>query len=96
MHRFLLSAKRGRIVDHINGDGLDNRRANLRLVDKYQSAQNRKYTSGVTFIKNDRGNVSSIVGRVSHRGVRHYLGVFKTVGAARAAVKRERARLWNI
>src|SRR3990167_5658255 len=31
MHRDLLGAAAGQVVDHINGDGLDNRRANLRF-----------------------------------------------------------------
>lgn len=31
MHRLLLSPREGEVVDHRNGDGLDNRRANLRV-----------------------------------------------------------------
>lgn len=41
MHRLILDAPEGMEVDHINRDGLDNRRSNLRLVTTLQNAQNR-------------------------------------------------------
>lgn len=42
MHREILSVPRGMEVDHINGDGLDNRRKNLRIVTRKQSARNSR------------------------------------------------------
>lgn len=41
MHRFLLEPDRTQIVDHINGDGLDNRRCNLRAVSRSENVHNR-------------------------------------------------------
>lgn len=41
LHRVLLDAKPGEYVDHINGDRLDNRRANLRLCTNRQNGQNQ-------------------------------------------------------
>src|SRR5262245_10268600 len=38
LHRLLTGAKGGQIVDHRNGDGLDNRRCNLRIATGSQSA----------------------------------------------------------
>lgn len=49
MHRFLLDAPRGMDVDHINHDGLDNRRANLRLCTRADNIRNgRKHRNGKT------------------------------------------------
>lgn len=56
LHRFLLDAPKGIIVDHINHNTLDNRRSNLRLVTNAQNMQNRKGPN--------RNNQSS-----GHRGV---------------------------
>ncbi len=48
MHREILSAEKGMQVDHINGDGLDNRRTNLRLVTQAQNCMNRSIGSNNT------------------------------------------------
>lgn len=40
LHRFLTEAPPGIEVDHKNGDGLDNRRENLRLATRLQNATN--------------------------------------------------------
>jgi len=42
MHRFLLNAPHGLDVDHKNGDGLDNRRENIRLATRSQNMHNKK------------------------------------------------------
>lgn len=42
MHRQLIDVPEGYVIDHINGSGLDNRRANLRLATVAQNAWNSK------------------------------------------------------
>lgn len=47
IHRVILGLEHGdtRQVDHINGDPLDNRRANLRICSKDENARNRRVHS---------------------------------------------------
>ncbi len=42
MHRMILGAKAGEQIDHINGNGLDNRRINLRIATARDNAINRR------------------------------------------------------
>jgi hypothetical protein len=52
MHRVILNAPKGVEVDHINGDKLDNRKANLRIADRYGNARNtRKIRVGTSRYK---------------------------------------------
>jgi hypothetical protein len=48
MHRFILNAPPDKHVDHRDGNGLDNRRANLRLVTPAQNQQNLRRQQGKT------------------------------------------------
>lgn len=42
MHRQILGLKHGECADHVNGNGLDNRRSNLRKCDHRQNPMNQK------------------------------------------------------
>jgi len=48
LHRLLLNAPEDRYVDHINGDGLDNRRVNIRLATNGQNQWNSRKRLGTT------------------------------------------------
>lgn len=53
MHAFIMdhwgAGKGGTSVDHINGDRLDNRRENLRIVSNSANQQNQRRVTGVSF-----------------------------------------------
>ncbi len=42
LHRFIMNAKRGQIIDHINQNPLDNRKANLRVASRSVNVHNSK------------------------------------------------------
>jgi hypothetical protein len=50
LSRFIIDAKEGQIVDHINGGRLDNRRRNLRIVTARQNSLNKKCKNKTGFI----------------------------------------------
>ena len=83
MHRLIMARVVGRPlltdeeVDHINGDRLDNRRENLRIVTSLQNSQNRHCDGpfrGTGWVKS-RGKWRS---HVSHKGKVVVLGLFDT------------------
>lgn len=70
LHRYLTNAKQGEIVDHINGNGLDNRVENLRIVNQQKNAWNRKFT------KNSKQDKSSLYKGVCKRGCKWRSQIF--------------------
>jgi len=98
MHRFILSPKSSEIIDHINGNGLDNRRNNLRIVTASQNRMNcgsYKGTSsiykGVTY----REEYKKWVSGVRFKGVRYNLGTFDNEIAAAVAYDKKSIELFG-
>lgn len=87
MHRLIINAPYGKQVDHINGNGLDNRKENLRLVDNNQNQWNRHNISGKSKYKGVHWNKANKKWHSQIRvyGKRLHLGYFKDeIEAARA------------
>lgn len=80
LHRIITSAKPGEHVDHVNGDKLDNRRANLRIATHKQNMANRKKQvnnrSGFKGVQ--RNGKKGWMARLKTGGISYYLGTFKT------------------
>lgn len=76
------------IIDHINGDGLDNRIDNLRQVDKFDSAKNKPMqknnTSGVVGV-NFYKPTGKWVAKISVNGKRITIGYFDSIDEAASA-----------
>jgi hypothetical protein len=78
MHREILAAREGEVINHINGNMLDNRKANLRILTRRQCYQNQtgkectsKYP-GVSWRENKQKWEASIF----HKGKTIYLGQY--------------------
>jgi hypothetical protein len=92
MHREVMSAPRGLLVDHRNRNGLDNRRENLRLATSSQNNCNRpkrKNTSsqyiGVCFNKAGKRWGVNIQNKNWNKGKKTFIGYFDLeIDAARA------------
>lgn len=88
LHRFIMHPPAGVQIDHVNGDGLDNRRCNLRYANGSQNQANRHDLAtntsgfrGVTFHR-QRGKWQA---QIKVDGKNHYLGLFTSPEAAAAA-----------
>ena len=51
MHRLIMDASKGIYIDHINGNGLDNRRCNLRICTNQQNHRNKSKNFGNSLYK---------------------------------------------
>lgn len=84
MHRLITGAPPELVVDHINGDTLDNRRSNLRIVTLRENAQNtaahRDSKSGLRGVAWDKS-----AGRWRANALGKRLGYFDDPLAAHAA-----------
>lgn len=86
MHRLILKPPRGQWVDHINSDGLDNRRSNIRLCTPSQNlaniCANRRNTVGIKGVSNKNGKY---VATIQCDKKTYHLGAFATKEEAGAA-----------
>lgn len=92
IYRVIMEPEKGMVVDHINGDTLDNRRENLRVCTQGEnlrnrtklSSQNTSGVNGVCWVKKSKKYMAQI--RFQYQNI--YLGLFDTIEEA-AEARRE-------
>ncbi len=96
MSRFIMGEPKGMIVDHINGDTLDNRKSNLRICTILENQWNRKKSKkntsgyiGVVEVKRYR-TPNKFCSHIKHNKKNIFLGVYSTAKEA-AIVYNEKA-----
>jgi hypothetical protein len=98
MHRMVMNARDGELVDHINRNRLDNRKCNLRIVNKSQNAANKAAhrnnklgMRGVHFHPGT-GKFRAVLGS---EGKRISLGLYPTPQEAHSAYCKAATKKWG-
>jgi len=100
MHRALMQVAPGLVVDHVNGDSLDNRRSNLRVCTRRENQRNRRGAtrvslSGVRGVIWDkaRGKFAARIG-IGEKTV--FLGRFASIDAAATAYRAANVQFFGV
>lgn len=87
MHQVIMNAPKGMLVDHIDHNGLNNRRSNLRVCTSSQNHQNRERTRGTSKYKGvyREKRYRKWCASIHFEGRNYYLGSFSNeLDAAKA------------
>lgn len=100
LHRYLTNAPKGVLVDHINGDTLDNRLCNLRLCTYSENSANTmkkvglSVYKGVSYDKNTKRK-KRWMARLEYKGKNITIGRFYTEDEAALAYNEKAFELWG-
>lgn len=99
MHNLIMMPEEGKVVDHIDGDGLNNTRENLRICERWQNNGNVRKTTKPTSSKYKGVYYSKSINRwcadiyVNNKKVR--LGKYKTENEAGEAYNKAALERWG-
>lgn len=102
LHRLIIGAKEGEIVDHVNRNTLDNRKCNLRLCNKSQNGINRPANKnsgsgikGVSWSKKDKRWTAHISKKIDGKYKQFFIGNYPTKEAAAIAYNNKAEELFG-
>ena len=94
MHRFIMDAPEGKEIDHVNGNGLDNRQNNLRVCTSSQNRMNRgPSNASKTGLKGVFKSCGKFIAVIGAKGKVKRLGRFDTPEQAAKAYDKEARKL---
>lgn len=93
LHRFILKAEKGQIIDHVDGNALNNQKSNLRFCTHSQNIMNgpRRIGSSSKFLGVSRRQFkNSLKWKTQYQlnGKNHYVGVYES--------EKEAALVYNV
>lgn len=94
MHREIMGSPGGFDIDHINGNKLDNRKCNLRVVPHSVNINNRNTSPVKGFYFSDKNK--KYVSTIKIHGKKITLGSFLTAAEATAAYNKAKADLFSL
>jgi hypothetical protein len=96
MHREIMKPPEGMVIDHINGNGINNRRCNMRTCTQAQNVQNRRacpHSKSQYIGVYRKGN--KWWAAVAHKGKQHRVGTFADEVEAAKARDRKAVELFG-
>lgn len=67
VHRHIMQCPDNMQVDHINGNGLDNRKINLRVVSNYENSRNKVNSIGIYIVNDNRKKKYRVIWRENNK-----------------------------
>lgn len=97
LHRVIMDAKLGQDIDHIDNDGRNNTRANLRLATKTQNNANRRIATGRDGFKGVclHRNSGKFEAYIRIDGKKHHLGLHETAEIAAHVYDAAALKAWG-
>jgi len=95
MHRVIMNAKKGEIVDHKNHNTSDNRKENLRIVTHAQNMMNRKRNSNCTLPKGVEKVLNRYRACISKDGKKIHLGTYSSISEAAKVYNKKAVELFG-
>lgn len=101
LHHFILNLKHkelnGKVIDHINGDSLDNRKSNLRIITQQENMQNRHSIDGMIGIRmySLKSGKIRYSARITHNYQTISLGTFNSLEEAQEARRKGEKKYWS-